>query len=101
MEDLMRTLRGRSVRIAGLPTIVGLETASWEALQDVSSRRKCSVDELTTEIDKGRGSKNLSDAIRCYVVAYYRAILQANLDNYARRALEGVIVACIDRACQG
>jgi predicted DNA-binding ribbon-helix-helix protein len=75
----MQWLTKRIVWIAGRRTGVPLENVMWEALHDIARRKGCSVDALVTEIDHERGSRNLSAAIRSYVVAYYRAMMQAAL----------------------
>ena len=57
----------RSVRIAGHPTSISLETAFWQALQDIARHRRMSTDALLSAIDRGR-TGNLSSAIRLFVL---------------------------------
>jgi predicted DNA-binding ribbon-helix-helix protein len=57
----------RSVRIAGHPTSVSLEAPFWEALREIASRRRLSVNMLLSTIDTDR-SGNLSSAVRLFVL---------------------------------
>ena len=61
----------RSVRIAGHATSVSLEPAFWDALCEIASRRRRSVNALLSEIDTRRNG-NLSSAIRLFVLASCR-----------------------------
>ena len=63
----------RSVSIAGHRTSVSLEAPFWEALKVIAGRRGASVQQLIGEIDAGRGTQNLSSAIRVFVLAEVRA----------------------------
>jgi hypothetical protein len=47
-----------------------LEIVMWTALHDVARRKGCSVDDLVTEIDAERKSRNLGAAIRNHLVEY-------------------------------
>ncbi len=62
----------RSVAIAGHRTSVSLEAPFWEALKEIADRRGASVQQLIGHIDAGRGSQNLSSAIRVFVLAETR-----------------------------
>jgi predicted DNA-binding ribbon-helix-helix protein len=55
----------------------------WEALEDIAQQTGSSVSALVTEIDRERKQHKLDAAIRDYVVAYYRAIMQAALHGDA------------------
>jgi len=57
----------RSVVISGHPTSVSLEKPFWEALNQIATDRKLSINRLISEIDHGRKS-NLSSALRVYVL---------------------------------
>jgi predicted DNA-binding ribbon-helix-helix protein len=64
----------RSVTIAGHRTSVSLEPEFWQALTDIASARERPLARLIDEIDKREGrDKNLSSALRLFVLAYYRA----------------------------
>ncbi|MDH5748747.1 MAG: ribbon-helix-helix domain-containing protein [Rhodospirillales bacterium] len=60
-------VRKRSVIIAGHETSVSLEAAFWDALKTIAARRKQSLNQIITEIDKTREG-NLSSAIRVFVL---------------------------------
>jgi predicted DNA-binding ribbon-helix-helix protein len=60
-------LTKHSVRIAGHATSVSLEPAFWEALCEISLRRRLSLNALLSQIDAERGG-NLSSAIRLFVL---------------------------------
>jgi predicted DNA-binding ribbon-helix-helix protein len=57
-----------SMVIAGHRTSVSLEPAFWQALKDLAAQRRQSVAALVAAIDSGRGSSNLSSAIRVFVL---------------------------------
>ena len=61
----------RSVRVAGHPTSVSLETAFWEELKDNAVRRRISLNELITQVDSAR-TGNLSSALRVFVLEQIR-----------------------------
>jgi predicted DNA-binding ribbon-helix-helix protein len=59
----------RSVAIAGHRTSVSLEEPFWEELQAIAKERGRSAQTLIAEIDAGRAGRNLSSAIRIFVLA--------------------------------
>jgi predicted DNA-binding ribbon-helix-helix protein len=61
--------RKRSLTIAGHRTSVSLEPEFWDALAAAAKRRGQSIAELVGEIDGGRGARNLSSAIRVWILA--------------------------------
>lgn len=61
--------RKRSLSIAGHRTSVSLEPEFWDALAVAAKRRGQSIAELVAEIDGGRGARNLSSAIRVWILA--------------------------------
>ena len=67
----------RSVAIAGHRTSVSLEAPFWEALKDVAQARGMSVQSLIGELDAGRGSHNLSSAIRIFVLEQVKRTTRA------------------------
>ena len=85
----MKRLAKRSVLIAGRRTRVRLGSAMWEALEDIAQQTGSSVSALVTEINRERRQQKLDAAVRDYVVAYYRAVMQAALhgDVVQRRAI--------------
>jgi predicted DNA-binding ribbon-helix-helix protein len=66
-------LRKRSLTIAGHRTSISLEEPFWEALRELAALRKTTPAQLIGEIDKSRKDRNLSSAIRVYILEYYRS----------------------------
>ncbi len=58
----------RSVMIAGHRTSVSLEDGFWQALTDLATAEGRSVQALVGTIDAGRGERNLSSAIRLFIL---------------------------------
>jgi len=67
-----RSLRKRSVRIAGHATSFSLEDAFWRDLQTIARRRNLSINALVSSIDAARAG-NLSSALRVFVLECYRS----------------------------
>jgi predicted DNA-binding ribbon-helix-helix protein len=63
----------RNVVVGGHRTSVRLEPVMWEALRDISMRRKATIHDLVTEIDRERTASTLTAAIRVYIVDFYRS----------------------------
>lgn len=59
----------RSLTIAGHRTSLSLEPEFWEALQAAAAARKVPVATLVSEIDGTRGGRNLSSAVRVWLLA--------------------------------
>jgi predicted DNA-binding ribbon-helix-helix protein len=57
-----------SIVIAGHRTSVSLEAAFWLGLHRLAAERGSSVAALVAEIDAGRADRNLSSAIRVFVL---------------------------------
>ena len=58
----------RSLTIAGHRTSLSLEPEFWEALQKAAQRRKLTAAALVAEIDQTRGARNLSSAVRVWLL---------------------------------
>ncbi|MGH6855780.1 MAG: ribbon-helix-helix domain-containing protein [Aestuariivirga sp.] len=58
----------RSLTIAGHRTSLSLEPEFWEALAQAAATRKKSLAGLVAEIDTARGGRNLSSAIRVWLL---------------------------------
>jgi predicted DNA-binding ribbon-helix-helix protein len=58
----------RSLSIAGHRTSLSLEPEFWEALQAAAAARGVSAPALVAEIDQTRGSRNLSSAVRVWIL---------------------------------
>jgi len=59
----------RSLTIAGHRTSLSLEPEFWEALQSAAAARNIPVAALVGEIDGARGERNLSSAVRVWLLA--------------------------------
>jgi predicted DNA-binding ribbon-helix-helix protein len=53
-------------------TSVRLEPVMWEALHDIARRRRVTMHDLVTDIDRNRTASSLTAAIRVYIVDFYR-----------------------------
>lgn len=62
----------RSISIAGHRTSISLEEPFWAALREIAAGRGVSIQALVGEIDAGRGTQNLSSAIRVFVLGAVR-----------------------------
>jgi predicted DNA-binding ribbon-helix-helix protein len=58
----------RSLTIAGHRTSLSLEPEFWEALQAAAAKRGHPVATLVAEIDGTRGGRNLSSAVRVWLL---------------------------------
>ena len=67
-----RSLRKRSVTIAGHATSLSLEDEFWRDLQTIARRRNLSLNALVSSIDAARAG-NLSSALRVFVLECYRS----------------------------
>jgi predicted DNA-binding ribbon-helix-helix protein len=63
-EPATSSLVIRNVVVGGHRTSVRLEPVMWEALRDISMRRKATIHDLVTEIDRERTASTLTAAIR-------------------------------------
>jgi len=61
-----------SLSIAGHSTSVSLEEAFWDGLKAIAVQRDLSLAALVAEIDAGRGTANLSSALRVFVLTSFR-----------------------------
>lgn len=64
----MRNDLKRSLTIAGHRTSLSLEPEFWSALQLEASERSVPISTLVSEIDAARGDRNLSSAIRVWLL---------------------------------
>jgi predicted DNA-binding ribbon-helix-helix protein len=58
----------RSLTIAGHRTSLSLETEFWLALRKIATQERKSLAILVGEIDSARGERNLSSAIRVWIL---------------------------------
>lgn len=88
-------LEGRTVLVAGQPQLVKVEPSYWEALDDICQREELSLDDLCTdlanriEVSSRRSgpSGSLANAVRVFIVGYYR---QAATESGHRNAGHGL-----------
>ena len=57
----------RSLTIAGHHTSLSLEPEFWQALQEIARVEKKTIAAIVGELDRTRGSRNLSSAIRVWL----------------------------------
>ena len=57
----------RSLTIAGHRTSLSLEPEFWQALQEIARTEKRTLASVVGELDRTRGSRNLSSAIRVWL----------------------------------
>ena len=77
----MSGLRKRSLAIAGHRTSVSLEEPFWEALGLIARESGLSLGALVARIDAGRGSGNLSSALRLHVLAHVQGKTSPSNEN--------------------
>ena len=66
----------RSLTISGHRTSLSLEPDFWEALRKAAVARGLSPAGLVSEIDQTRGSRNLSSAVRVWLLADMERLLR-------------------------
>ena len=71
-RNVTRDLK-RSLTIAGHRTSLSLEPEFWTALKDFAARERKSLAALVGEIDETRGARNLSSAIRVWILQRLQA----------------------------
>ena len=67
----------RSIMIAGQKTSVSLEDEFWQGLKMIAAGRRMPIARLVHQIDRERQHRNLSSAIRLFVLGHYRSQVQA------------------------
>ena len=58
----------RSLTIAGHRTSLSLEQEFWDELKNIANRERKTIATLVSEIDAVRGERNLSSAIRVWIL---------------------------------
>jgi predicted DNA-binding ribbon-helix-helix protein len=58
----------RSLTISRHRTSLSLEPEFWQALREAARKRQMSLAALVSEIDQHRGERNLSSAIRVWIL---------------------------------
>jgi predicted DNA-binding ribbon-helix-helix protein len=67
----------RSIVIAGHRTSVSLEPQFLEALREIATERRTTLQDLVTSIDRDRRHANLSSAVRLFVLNHYQMQIAA------------------------
>ena len=63
-------MKKHSVTISGHRTSISLEDEFWQGLKAMAAGRKKSLADIIRQIDKERGERNLSSAIRVTVLQH-------------------------------
>jgi predicted DNA-binding ribbon-helix-helix protein len=71
----MSKITKRSITIAGHATSITLEDEFWAELQKIASEKKIPLASLVHQIDKDRTEKNLSSALRIYILNHLKSSL--------------------------
>lgn len=78
--------KARAVYIGNRRTTVRLAPVMWEALEDIAQYQSVSLAELLRQIeetcDPGEG---MADAIRIYIVKFYRSLVTTPIPRRGRR----------------
>jgi len=69
----------RSIIRDGHKSSVSLEDQFWDGLRYIATRENMTVSKLVETIDHGRNRRNLSSAIRVFVLDYFRRNSQDRL----------------------
>lgn len=67
----------RNVLANGRRTSIRLHTVIWEAVDEICSIERVSLNQLVSELDKRRGSLSLTEALRIYSISYFREACRA------------------------
>jgi predicted DNA-binding ribbon-helix-helix protein len=72
-EDAMKSsVIKRTVMVGGHKTSISLEEEFWSELKEIAQAQGASLAQILTEIDTTRQQKNLSSAIRLFVLGHIR-----------------------------
>ena len=74
----------RTVMVGGHKTSISLEDEFWGGLKEIAQARGASLAQILAEIDTTRQQKNLSSAIRLFVLGHVR---DQKRERHLRRAL--------------
>ena len=86
-------LVNRNITVGHLRTSVRLEPEFWEALSDISTRERVSLDRLCTSIDANAGTLGRTAAIRVFIASYF-----AQEKARSEQAIEERKAASLERA---
>jgi predicted DNA-binding ribbon-helix-helix protein len=83
----------RSIVVAGHKTSVSLEDAFWNGLKEIGGQRHMTLSDLVAAIDSHRQHRNLSSAIRLFVLDFYRTQLSTKEEHNRADAMAAVDTA--------
>jgi predicted DNA-binding ribbon-helix-helix protein len=94
-KSLMNELLGsplfkRSVVIDGRKTSVSLEDEFWDALRAIAKSRGITPAVLIASVDADRKNRNLSSAIRVFVLEHFRSIINKKSEPPSESDLTGL-----------
>ena len=78
----------RSVIIAGRRKSISLEEAVWRLLKEIATNRDVTLLDLLTNIASTEDQRNLSSAIRLFVLNFYREQLEL---QHIQRVVQAVL----------
>lgn len=81
------SVKKRSLALNGHKTSVSLEDAFWNGLLQIARERNVTVSEVVREIQSVANPKNLSSAIRLFVLGHFRQLAEAK-----KRGPERVVI---------
>jgi predicted DNA-binding ribbon-helix-helix protein len=70
-------MKKKSICLFGHRTSITLEEQFWDALREISIKKDLSVQKLVEHIDEKRAHKNLSAAIRIYILSFYQKTMSS------------------------
>lgn len=73
------TLKVRNVRIGRRRTSLRLESAMWDALQDIAAREKIGLNELLTSVAEGRSESSFTASVRVFTLSYFRELANRHM----------------------
>jgi len=65
-------MQKRSITLAGHKTSLALEEEFWQALTEIAAASNSTIPVLISRIDAGRQKRNLSSAVRVFVLSHFR-----------------------------
>ena len=73
----------RSIVIRGHKTSVSLEDEFWNGLKVIAGKRLSTLSDLVSVMDRQRQHRNLSSAIRLFVLDFYRSQVSREAEGFA------------------
>lgn len=81
----------RSITISGHRTSLSLESEFWTELRRLAEDRDTSMAALVGQIDAARGTRNLSSAVRVYILQQLRATAAGVASSDGSRNPNGIV----------